>query len=156
MKLRKAVMNVSKVNLFLTSTQSVVLSDSRVLLTAIRNYYQPKGLADPVSHTCPAKDDSGMAYLDSQTQKEISLDLDNYSSLDSAMQDVIIQKYRALNNRINIIIADFIGSLSPRNIHVTFSSPSVDSTCISDLKNTSVVGWGLGRVQRGDIGTWRL
>ncbi|KAH6681231.1 fatty acid desaturase [Plectosphaerella plurivora] len=39
-------------------------------------------------------------FLDSETRKEISLDLDKYPSLDSATQDRVAQKYRALNERI--------------------------------------------------------
>lgn len=46
------------------------------------------------------KDKDGMTYLDSQTKQEISLDIDRYPALDPAVQDNIVQKYRALNDRI--------------------------------------------------------
>ncbi|KAM0285511.1 hypothetical protein ACHAQH_001461 [Verticillium albo-atrum] len=39
-------------------------------------------------------------FLDLQTKKEISLDLDRYPSLDSKTQHDIVQKYRLLNKRI--------------------------------------------------------
>jgi len=46
------------------------------------------------------KGDDGMAYLDSQTREKINLDLNSYPSLDFSTQDAIVQKYRALNDRI--------------------------------------------------------
>ena len=42
----------------------------------------------------------GMSYLDSETRKEIRLDLEKYPSLDDSTQDTIVQKYRLLNERI--------------------------------------------------------
>lgn len=39
-------------------------------------------------------------FLDAETRKEISLDLDKYPALDSATQGNIVQKYRELNDRI--------------------------------------------------------
>ncbi|KAF7540403.1 hypothetical protein G7054_g1379 [Neopestalotiopsis clavispora] len=42
----------------------------------------------------------GMTYLDVQTKQAVSLDLDRYPPLDSSTQDNIVQKYRALNDRI--------------------------------------------------------
>lgn len=42
----------------------------------------------------------GMAYLDSRTRREISLDLVKYPSLDDATQGRIVQRYRELNERI--------------------------------------------------------
>lgn len=42
----------------------------------------------------------GMSYLDSETRKEILLDLDKYPPLDDATQDAIVQKYRQLHDRI--------------------------------------------------------
>lgn len=42
----------------------------------------------------------GMGHLDILTKKEISLDLDRYPSLDQATQQHIIQKYRALGEKI--------------------------------------------------------
>ena len=42
----------------------------------------------------------GMAYLDSETRKEIRLDLDKYPSLDTTTQEGIVRKYRLLDARI--------------------------------------------------------
>jgi delta8-fatty-acid desaturase len=42
----------------------------------------------------------GMAFLESETRKEISLDLERYPPLDPEVQDEIIVKYRALHERI--------------------------------------------------------
>lgn len=42
----------------------------------------------------------GMTYLDAETKKEISLDLEKYPSLDDATQAEIQRKYRLLNERI--------------------------------------------------------
>lgn len=41
-----------------------------------------------------------MGFLDVETKKEISLDLDKYPSLDRQTQDEIVRKYRLLNERI--------------------------------------------------------
>lgn len=41
-----------------------------------------------------------MSYMDAETRKEISLDLDKYPALDFATQDNIVRKYRALDERI--------------------------------------------------------
>lgn len=42
----------------------------------------------------------GMAFLASETRKEIKLDLDRYPSLDDSTQDEIVRKYRLLHERI--------------------------------------------------------
>jgi delta8-fatty-acid desaturase len=42
----------------------------------------------------------GMTFLESETRKEIKLDLDRYPSLDDATQDDIVRKYRLLHERI--------------------------------------------------------
>lgn len=42
----------------------------------------------------------GMAFLESETRKEISLDLERYPPLDPEVQDEIVVKYRALYERI--------------------------------------------------------
>lgn len=44
--------------------------------------------------------DIAMAFLDSQTKEQISLDLDRYPSLDEITQDTIVAKYRLLYRRI--------------------------------------------------------
>lgn len=47
-----------------------------------------------------AKPVDGMAFLDSLTREQISLDLDKYPSLDEETQDNIIKKYRELHQKI--------------------------------------------------------
>ncbi|KAK0610504.1 putative fatty acid desaturase [Bombardia bombarda] len=42
----------------------------------------------------------GLAHLDALTKKEIKLDLDTYPSLDAAVQDDIVAKYRLLHQKI--------------------------------------------------------
>ncbi|KAJ9138544.1 Fatty acid/sphingolipid desaturase [Coniochaeta hoffmannii] len=42
----------------------------------------------------------GMAFLESETRKEIKLDLDRYPSLDAATQEEIVRQYRLLYERI--------------------------------------------------------
>lgn len=51
--------------------------------------------------TTQEKEDRGMlAFLDVRTQQELDLDLDKYPSLEPEVQDEIVEKYRALNERI--------------------------------------------------------
>ncbi|KAM0322395.1 hypothetical protein ACHAQA_009462 [Verticillium albo-atrum] len=52
------------------------------------------GDSDDAEHLTPT------GFLDSETRKEISLDLERYPSLDDKTQDGIVQKYRLLNERI--------------------------------------------------------
>jgi len=42
----------------------------------------------------------GMVYLDMQTREQINLDLDRYPAVDTCTQQVIVDKYRALNEEI--------------------------------------------------------
>ncbi|KAL1865249.1 hypothetical protein VTK73DRAFT_5432 [Phialemonium thermophilum] len=42
----------------------------------------------------------GMTYLDSETRKEIRLDLDKYPSLDGDVQARVVERYRLLNEKI--------------------------------------------------------
>ena len=44
--------------------------------------------------------DPGITYLDTQTREKINLDLKSYPPLDDATQDLIVSKYRELNERI--------------------------------------------------------
>ncbi|CCF36626.1 fatty acid desaturase [Colletotrichum higginsianum] len=46
------------------------------------------------------KDMDGTAFLDSETRKQIRLDLDKYPALDDGTQSDIVRKYRLLNERI--------------------------------------------------------
>ncbi|KAK6075241.1 fatty acid desaturase [Seiridium cupressi] len=68
----------------------------------LRNRSGAKGAQRPasVSSVSSADEDDGMTYLDTQTKEKISLDLDKYPPLDPSIQDAIVQKYRALNERI--------------------------------------------------------
>ncbi|KAK9424933.1 putative Fatty acid desaturase-domain-containing protein [Seiridium unicorne] len=68
----------------------------------LRNRSGAKGAQRPasVSSVSSADEDDGMTYLDTQTKEKISLDLDKYPPLDPSTQDTIVQKYRALNERI--------------------------------------------------------
>lgn len=53
-----------------------------------------------ISSLSSPEEGDGMAHLDFLTRKKITLDLDQYPSLDDATQDEIVAKYRALNDRI--------------------------------------------------------
>lgn len=68
----------------------------------LRNRAAGKGVQRPasVSSVSSIDENDGMTYLDTQTKKEISLDLEKYPSLDFSTQDTIVQKYRALNDKI--------------------------------------------------------
>jgi sphingolipid 8-(E)-desaturase len=68
----------------------------------LRNRAGAKGTrrSPSVTSVSSVEEDDGMTYLDLQTKEKISLDLDRYPSLDSSTQDNIVQKYRALNERI--------------------------------------------------------
>ncbi|KAH6653715.1 fatty acid desaturase-domain-containing protein [Truncatella angustata] len=68
----------------------------------LRNRTATKGAGRPasVSSVSSTEEADGMTYLDTQTKAKISLDLDQYPSLDFSTQDTIVQKYRALNERI--------------------------------------------------------
>ncbi|KAI1857398.1 uncharacterized protein JN550_013216 [Neoarthrinium moseri] len=76
--------------------QSPVFDDSDEATLRRRRVPRPPS----VSSVSSADEDDGMTYLDSQTKEKISLDLDKYPPLDPCTQDAIVQKYRALNERI--------------------------------------------------------
>ncbi|KAH8887088.1 fatty acid/sphingolipid desaturase [Thozetella sp. PMI_491] len=48
----------------------------------------------------PEEPTDGMAHLDALTRKEIKLDMERYPSLDPAVQEGIVHKYRLMNERI--------------------------------------------------------
>jgi delta8-fatty-acid desaturase len=56
--------------------------------------------AASVSSVSSTGEDDAMAFLDSQTREKLDLDLDKYPSLDFTTQDAIVQKYRAVGERI--------------------------------------------------------
>ncbi|KAH8645607.1 fatty acid desaturase-domain-containing protein [Xylariales sp. PMI_506] len=70
--------------------------------SALRNRHHADESSDcpPAAPALKGAMSDGMAYLDSETKKEISLDLDRYPSLDGATQDAIVEKYRALGEKI--------------------------------------------------------
>ncbi|KAM0811916.1 putative Fatty acid desaturase-domain-containing protein [Seiridium cardinale] len=68
----------------------------------LRSRSGAKGAQRPasVSSVSSVDEDDAMTYLDTQTKERISLDLDKYPPLDPSTQDTIVQKYRALHERI--------------------------------------------------------
>ncbi|ORY67065.1 fatty acid desaturase [Pseudomassariella vexata] len=102
----------------------------------LRNRRNPDAHPRPssVSSISSVEEDDGMSYLDVQTKEKINLDLDKYPALDFTTQDTIVQKYRALNDRIK---ADGLYQCSYR-------SYAIEATRYSLLFGTSVLflHWG--------------
>ena len=57
-------------------------------------------LSSASSVSSVADSDDGMSYLDAQTKEQIDLDIAKYPSLDPAVQDEVIRKYRLLDQRL--------------------------------------------------------
>jgi len=65
-------------------------------LTSLSPSPSPDGLKEKEEE----EEMDGMTYLDVQTKKQISLDLDQYPAPDQDTQEVIVEKYRQLHDRL--------------------------------------------------------
>lgn len=84
-----------------TTSQSTSRDPSPVFDTDEATLRQRRRAGSPPSPvTAPEAGRTKMSYMDAETRKEISLDLDKYPALDHATQDNIVRKYRALDERI--------------------------------------------------------